>query len=89
MAGSYNHVVTKKGKLRTPEKVLSMLETSSGDVYEAVEEMYGMIWDLAESVHYYESHHLEDPSSVKEIVEHARVNYKRGIELSPGKQARA
>lgn len=87
MAGSYKHVVTKSGKLRTPEKLLGMLETSSGDVYEAIEEMYGMIWDLAESVHFYESEAVDDPSSVKEIVEHARVHYKRGIQLSPGKQA--
>lgn len=81
MAGSYKHVVTKSGKLRTPEKIAAMLETK-GDVYEAVEEMYGMIWELADSLHYY-----EQDRTMADIVEHARKNYERGIEdFSPGKQ---
>src|SRR4051794_19315315 len=46
MAGSYNHVVTDDGNLRSNERVLQSLE-NGGDVCEAVEEMYGMIWFLA------------------------------------------
>jgi hydrogenase maturation factor len=38
MAGSYNHVVTDSGNLRSPEMVNRMLE-NGGDVFEAVEEM--------------------------------------------------
>lgn len=41
-----------------------------GDAYEAVEEMYGMIWLLAEG----------DPQRVEE----ARRNYTDGLKLAPG-----
>lgn len=79
MAGSYNHAVTKKGKLLNPENMRGMLD-SFGDCYEALEEMYGMIWDLA-----------DDMASARGItpeqaVEEARKNYRRGLDLSPGIQ---
>ena len=47
MAGSYAHIVNDNGTLRNGEGINSMLECMSGDVVEAVEEMYGMIWWLA------------------------------------------
>jgi hypothetical protein len=82
MAGSYNHVVTDKGKLRNPQQVCGMLETRSGDVYEAVEEMYGMIWWLAGRLS--SGNPLVTP---KEWVEMARLDYSAGIvEDSPGRQ---
>jgi hypothetical protein len=43
MAGSYLHVVGDDGALLSNERVNGMLE-NGGDVFEAVEEMYGMIW---------------------------------------------
>jgi hypothetical protein len=46
MAGSYGHVVQKDGNLRSNLAVAEMLE-NGGDVFECVEEMYGMIWYLA------------------------------------------
>lgn len=71
MAGSYNHCITDKGKLRKPSALLGMLDaTGCPDVYEAIEEMYGMIWYLAEGD--------------AEQVEQARHFYKDGLILSPG-----
>ena len=46
MAGSYGHVVDDEGLLMVSRDVNGMLE-NGGDVYEAVEEMYGMIHWLA------------------------------------------
>lgn len=75
MAGSYNHVITEEGNLRGPEKVSQTLETG-GDVYEAVEEMYGMIWWLA--------HMAPDapPMTPAELVQMACQNYPAGLELA-------
>lgn len=69
MAGSYKHATTKSGKLREPFDMVRMLE-NGGDVWEALEEMYGMIWWLA------------DGDSL--VVESARQNYQGGIKMSPG-----
>jgi hypothetical protein len=82
MAGSYSHVVTNKGKLGNPQRVCGMLETNSGDVYEAVEEMYGMIWWLAARLTQHDA--FIEPAG---WVEEARKNYGTGItEDSPGRQ---
>ena len=78
MAGSYNHCINHEGKLLDPESLNDMLE-NGGDVYEAVEEMYGMIWWLAQGLAYEER---ED--DIASIVEMARQNYRHGIEFSPG-----
>lgn len=78
MAGSYKHCVTETGRLRNPEKLNNMLE-NGGDVYEAIEEMYGMIWWLA----HVENASHRDPET---LVELARQNYRKGIILSPGVQ---
>lgn len=78
MAGSYRHVVSDSagnvGKLLDPRDVVSMLETP-GDVFEAVEEMFGMIWFLAGQIN------PGDPASVVELAEN---NFRSGIEISPG-----
>lgn len=83
MAGSYNHVVKDDGSLAKPDRVCGMLECSSGDVYEAVEEMYGMIWYLADQ--------LEDQIGVgsittAQLIDDARKGYKEGLALSPTKR---
>jgi len=73
VAGSYNHAVTNKGKLRNTRRMIIATETQ-GDAYETIEEMYGMIWWLANG----------NPS----MVEEARQNYLLGIsQMSPGRQA--
>jgi hypothetical protein len=85
MAGSYNHVVKKDGSLLKPERVCGMLDSYSGDVFEAVEEMYGMIWYLAEALSHCYPWNLED-GGVPHIVEEARQNYRRGLQMSPTKR---
>lgn len=79
MAGSYAHAVTKKGKLLNPKNMPGMLD-SPGDYFEALEEMYGMIWDLATDLS------MSTGVTPEQAVEEARKNYKRGLSLSPGIQ---
>lgn len=81
MGGSYTHVTSDEdGRLLISQQVQSMLECHSRDVYEAVEQMYGMIWWLASA--------LEGESSLDrtaaQFVEAARHNYKNGLDASPG-----
>lgn len=71
MAGSYNHAVTDSGQLRNWRTMTIATETQ-GDAYETIEEMYGMIWFLA--------------NGRSGLVEEARLNYEEGIGLSPGRQ---
>jgi hypothetical protein len=75
MAGSYNHVVNDDGGLRDNESFVDMIE-NLGDAYEAVEEMYGMIWYLA--------HMAPDAGAMSpvDLVEHARQNYTLGLKLA-------
>jgi len=49
MAGSFQHMTTKSGKLRSNESFTGMIG-NLGDAYEAAEECYGMIWFLAEQL---------------------------------------
>lgn len=82
MAGSYGHVTDDEGRLLSNEDVVSMLE-NGGDVYEAVEEMYGMIWWLAYTL----AEERGEPTMQvqRNLVESARVDYLDGIETSPGR----
>jgi hypothetical protein len=63
--------VDDDGKLQTGEGILIATETQ-GDAYETIEEMYGMIWYLA--------------NGDADLVEEARVNWQVGIERSPGRR---
>jgi hypothetical protein len=74
MGGSYSHVVTDHGNLASPD---SWYIENLGDAYEAVEEMYGMIWWLANI-----SPRTLDDSRPEELVEMARQKYKEGLELA-------
>lgn len=69
MAGSYMHCVTDEGLLRPPSLLAGSLE-NGGDVWEAVHELYGMVWYLADG----------DAEKVAE----AQRSYLDGIALSPG-----
>jgi hypothetical protein len=71
MAGSYNHAVDDRGRLRNWQNMTSATETQ-GDAYETIEEFYGMVWYLADG----------DAARVEE----ARQNYKEGLARSPGAQ---
>lgn len=85
MAGSYNHCVdTDSGKLLVSRQLQGMLECSSGDVYEAIEEMYGMIWWLAEQNTLGGRSRMPGAWTMSEWVERSRQSYKRGIAASPG-----
>lgn len=74
MAGSYDHCVTDAGQLRDPESLAGMLE-NGGDVYEAVEELYGMIWWLAGA-------YTPQPMSPAAAVEAARQHYDSGLQVA-------
>jgi len=82
MAGSWDHVVTRKGKLRNNESFCSMVE-NPGDAYEMAEEMFGMIWWLATA---YEEraeggavHHAR--AMVLATIRQAQQHYQEGLEL--------
>jgi len=78
MAGSWKHAVNDDGTLRGPEDLNQMLE-NGGDVYEFAEEVYGMIWWLAETLSF------EEATMTPEFwVEEAWKNYLDGIKYSPG-----
>jgi hypothetical protein len=64
MAGSYNHVVGDHG-----EFVGVDLLDHLGDAWGALEELYGMIWFLA--------------NGDAALVEKARQHYRAGLALSP------
>jgi phosphoribosylanthranilate isomerase len=78
MGGSYQHVVSSSertlGQLLDPRDLDETLE-NPGDVWEAVHEMFGMIWFLAG--------HL-NPDNPASAVKLAKRNYRSGIEISPG-----
>ncbi len=82
MAGSYNHCVTNKGNLRSNESLVQMIE-NLGDAYEAIEELFGMIWWLAAQS---EQPRLivgvEAANEIKAKVEWARQNYQEGLGIS-------
>ena len=65
MAGSYWHIVEDNGAFSGQQHRLE----NGGDVYEALEELYGMIWYLA------------DGDAKK--VEIAQKSYQKGLELAP------
>jgi len=85
MAGSYSHCIDKTtGKLLRPEDLRSMLE-NDGDVREAIEELYGMVWYLAESL---AGEYSGKYGETAYWVEQARENYLGGLESSPGTDGR-
>ena len=74
MAGSYGHVVQKDGNLASNKRVAESLE-NGGDVFETVEEMYGMIWWLAGA-------NVKWSGQEKQMVTEARRNYRDGLKIA-------
>lgn len=72
MAGSYGHIVQKDGNLASNSRIVEMLE-NGGDVFECVEEMYGMIWFLAATYVY---------RNPKAAVDDARKQYREGLRMA-------
>lgn len=89
MAGSFNHIVNKDtGALRSNASALSMLDCHHGDVFEALEEMYGMIWYLAwVGALGMIPGGMGTDDDIRPIamegIETARVNYRDGLAYSP------
>lgn len=80
MAGSFRHIVEDDGSLVSQERLIGMLDTV-GDVYETIEEMYGMIWWLADTLDKtIPSMFGETNSSM--IIEQARLMSHEGLEIS-------
>ena len=75
MAGSYNHATNEDGSLRSPETMSNATETS-GDAFETIEELYGMIWWLATS----NSETFEEATGLVEV---ARQSYMEGLANAP------
>jgi hypothetical protein len=81
MAGSWGHMVTDDGRLRNNESFHDLLE-NGGDVYEAAEECFGMVWWLANEAASGAGVREEDRAAFRQsIVEQARQHYKTGLEL--------
>lgn len=94
MAGSYGHCVSDDGQLLENGDLVAMIE-NLGDAYEAINEMYGMIWLLADAwaksgdleVYLATSLGAKDRSveiPPEKVVEWAREHYRKGLEVSPG-----
>jgi hypothetical protein len=74
MAGSYRHVTTDDGNLVSPDRI-GIAAENLGDAYETIEEMYGMIWELASMA----GDSPEGLARARVLVERARQNYKGGL----------
>lgn len=82
MAGSWNHMTSRTGKLLSNTNFTGMVE-NLGDAYETAEECYGMVWWLADRVA-----GLLDPTPdgpprefVRDIVKQAEANYQDGLKI--------
>jgi|tagenome__1003787_1003787.scaffolds.fasta_scaffold19542169_2 hypothetical protein len=71
MAGSYTHIIEDDGNFVDNDTFVDMIE-NLGDAYEMAEEMYGMIWFLAQT--------QDSKLSPAERVGMARQQYKVGLE---------
>lgn len=76
MAGGYGHIVQKDGNLRTNLAISNALD-NGGDVFETVEEMYGMIWYLIHE-------NVKWSGKEKAMIEEARRNSQTGLRVAKG-----
>ena len=77
MAGSWQHMTTKSGKLRNNETFCDQIE-NGGDFYEALEECYGMVQWLAAQL----ADACPDTAhSRADWVDIAQANYQDGLRL--------
>jgi hypothetical protein len=75
VAGSWQHMTTKSGKLRNNETFNGMIE-NGGDAYEAAEECFGMI-------HYLAAILADEVPGVtrQQLIQQAEEHYKDGLRL--------
>jgi hypothetical protein len=74
MAGSYGQIVQKDGNLASNRRVAEMLENDD-DVFETVEEMYGMIWFLV-------GNNPQWAGREKAMIHEARRDYRQGLKVA-------
>lgn len=79
MAGSYQHMISRSGRLLGNERFCGMIE-NLGDAYEAAEECYGMIWHLASLV-VRQQGRAPERRALLEVIEEATRNHKAGLKL--------
>ena len=88
MAGSWQHMTTKSGKLLNNENFCGMIE-NLGDAYEAAEECYGMIWYLASQLAAYKDENSgEAREAMLTWVGAAEEHYKDGLRIGGVQKAR-
>jgi len=82
VAGSWDHMTTKSGKLRNNESFCDMVE-NLGDAYEAAEECYGMVYYLARQVANMRTVYGSFGQTVtrEEVIREAQDHYKEGLRL--------
>lgn len=77
-------MTTEDGQLRNVEEFHSMLE-NGGDVYEAAQECFGMIWWMASEIDKLlvdiGSASRQDREGLQIIIATAEANYKDGLNL--------
>lgn len=83
MAGSWRHMTTKSGKLRSNESFTAMIE-NLGDAYEAAEECYGMVWYLAAQLAYI----LDEGASGQQLDRVREVAYLLDADFQDRRQER-
>jgi hypothetical protein len=76
MAGSWKHFVDKKGRFKGSGEL-----ENGGDVVEALEEAYGMVWYLSTHLAVYRGADGQDAAA---LVEEAERAYRDGLRWSPG-----
>lgn len=77
MAGSWNHMTTRRGRFRNNESFFGMMDTG-GDCYEAAEECYGMVQVLAAEL---AASGFSGGRSREEWIKWAQQDYKRGLRI--------
>lgn len=85
MAGSWKHMTTRSGKLRSNETFCQLIE-NLGDAYEAAGECYGMVWFLAEALAYRDDMlHLGSRrpprDKIMDVIRQAEANHKDGMKI--------
>lgn len=82
MAGSWEHMTTKSGKLRSNETFCDMVE-NLGDAYEAAEECYGMVQYLADllAAHIVVGKGKTHSETRQMLINQASHEYKEGLRI--------
>lgn len=87
MAGSWQHMTTKSGKLRNNETFCGMVE-NLGDAYEAAEECYGMIWWLASALARDSAGNDGSRKAILSYIREAEESYRDGLKTGGVQESR-